>query len=220
MSVSSPLVNLEVFISPHCRMSLFFAFSNFGFLPVDLDLPAQSTLREVDALAAMICNMNYGQLMKAFPVNTNATLPILCLLSTYTVSLLHDGYGFDLDSSRLIFGLKVGGIELNWALGSILYQTNLMGWMIPNVVTDCYDKQWVNATIAVMGTALGLLFIISAWLAHHRWSCQCCGCGRSTRGSDMESLHDTQEPSNTSGRGDSSTFTEYGSGQRGRRESS
>ena len=50
-----------------------------------------------------------------------------CFHSTYTYSMLHDGYGFS-DSTNITVASIINGQKVTWALGSALYEINSLDW--------------------------------------------------------------------------------------------
>lgn len=57
-----------------------------------------------------------------------------CFHSTYTYSMLQDGYGFS-DSTNITVASIINGQKVTWALGSALFEINSLDWTYaPNQV--------------------------------------------------------------------------------------
>jgi len=140
-----------------------------------------ASLQDILDLSEGLCTWPFDRLHTTYPDNNNVTLGKLCLMAMYTVTLLHDGYGFNLQTSKFVWGNDIGNISLNWALGSILYQSNLMGWMIPQPSSG-YDKRTVEVAAGFGAVLLTVFILLTIWLAYYRWG-PCCGSSRARRSS-------------------------------------
>ena len=49
-----------------------------------------------------------------------------CYEGVYLLALLHYGYRFPMDTDSIIFTDYVGGVHLNWPLGAMANQLNLL----------------------------------------------------------------------------------------------
>ncbi|GMI45306.1 hypothetical protein TrCOL_g13325 [Triparma columacea] len=116
------------------RYGGFFAFANYLKLWHFLKLPIKANVGQVKARAEEICSMSFDELInynseihkKGKDVNLEE-LSDYCFHSTYTYSMLHDGYGFS-DSTNITVASIINGQKVTWALGSALYEINSLDW--------------------------------------------------------------------------------------------
>lgn len=130
---------------PRLESIQFVAFSGFYKAVVkNLGLPFDVSLSTLGHTAHEVCSLDADALAKRFP---NYTMSFkhsaqFCLQSMYIFTLLHQGYNMDLMGTRILFLNKKDGVELEWTLGSVLYEANAFPWVIdhcPNAPS--YDSQ-------------------------------------------------------------------------------
>jgi len=107
-----------------------------------------------------------------------------CQLGTYVVSLLHEGYGFPLhpgehDPQLMVTG-NVDGQKIDWALGAMLYETNILPYQYlsdDSAAGGVRNTTWAeefrtNSTLLVpLLSVIGLLVsgvALSSWKVYQR----------------------------------------------------
>jgi hypothetical protein len=102
-----------------------------------LRLPQTTTLEEYRKRAVDICSMSFSEVIFYFEVN-NLILEDeklgdytadFCFLTAYIYVLLVDGYGFAHNQTMTVMN-EVNGNKVGWAFGAILYEINVLPWMM------------------------------------------------------------------------------------------
>ena len=81
-----------------------------------------------------------------------------CGTSVYIGSLLQTGYGFPVDSHAVRVASDAEGIS--YALGSMIWEANALGWKFDGEHTDVENEPWVALFIV-----FALLFVIAVGIA-------------------------------------------------------
>lgn len=97
-----------------------------------LELPARSSLAEVEDGARRICSFSMGELIgfnaiKASPIKDPKALMEMCFRASFVASFLVDGAGFPRDYKVTAMDV-INGQKVGWALGSMLYEINTLPW--------------------------------------------------------------------------------------------
>lgn len=137
--------------------TVFYAFSAYAAVFSSLGLGENTTLQELREYSDRICAMDYETLDAE--LGPNEFLDTLCFSATYIYELLHDGYGFGVDSTYIRFVGEVDGTDMGWALGAILYQANLLPWSLP-ACNDSYAKGTVDAIVGGLSVSLAVLAVV------------------------------------------------------------
>jgi apyrase len=184
--------------SPASAGSLY-AFSNFAYTWAFLGASATADLADVRARAEAICAMDLFELAEY-----NAQLPDpapsaylsgYCFSAMYALELLTAGYGFPEEDSPITVVDDVNGTEVTWALGSIVYHANALGWeLLPPAAAAADDdddddgsgkatngssscdghagagtnNETVAAAAGVLGGVAGALLVGLCWCACER----------------------------------------------------
>ena len=150
----------------------FVAFSNYQSAWQFLQLPARSSVQQLYDGAQRICSMSVQQLQeynialgKDSPLEQDDSESLLrmCFQTTYAYTLLHHGYGFQLDDH--VTAVKtLNGHKVGWALGSMLYEINTLPWEYKelNAVEVLTSTPWAGQFVIV---SLFSLICITAYLA-------------------------------------------------------
>lgn len=152
----------------------FVGFSNIHHTFDFLNLDAKSSLQQLHDGTEKLCAMSlpdlqrYNMQRKVKKRLSEDDLPRMCFLSSYVLSLLHKGYGFDMNSS--IYALhQIDGHKVTWALGSIMYEVNTLPWQYEEAAMDgestAYER-FLRAEIGIFAT-LGLIALIFWCYWHH-----------------------------------------------------
>ena len=115
---------------PDFTHRVFHAFSGFSYFPSFAALPADASLADVAAAGKAVCARPWAELKTAFPQASRYYLRSYCWLSVYTVALLHEGFGFPLEDSRLRWTPSIAGTDVTYALGAMLYEVNHLPWRL------------------------------------------------------------------------------------------
>jgi len=136
------------FYRPDISNRTFYAFSGFGYFPSFFNMPNNSTLDEIEQKGREICQLNWSELMNKYPQADRYYLRSYCWLSVYTVALLHKGFGFPKaippvvtpsgnisQPYPIVWTSKLGGTDVTFALGAMLYESNRLPWHLgPDVM--------------------------------------------------------------------------------------
>lgn len=133
----------------------FYGFSSFaylaGFLKDHFSLPEHPSVAEMADGGERLCRTSYAALknrtggesqflhrcvpcpcgarrsaLRGPPTLPPPPFPRYCFYAAYATALLRDGYGFTNGSRAITFTNQVGGTDLSWALGAILFEANLL----------------------------------------------------------------------------------------------
>jgi len=110
----------------------FYAFSNFAYTINDLQLAANSSLADLNAVAEEICSMTWKHFLSSKwgkLLNETGQLSFAsdyCYELTYIFTLLHYAYQIPLENSKVIFTNVLMNAQLGWTQGSILRDINWM----------------------------------------------------------------------------------------------
>ncbi|XP_072991717.1 probable apyrase 6 isoform X1 [Typha latifolia] len=101
----------------------FLATENFFFTSKFFGLNRTSSLSNLLLAGEQFCKEDWSKLKKRYHKMEDADLSRYCFSSAYIVALLHDSLGIPLtDQSRIEFANKVGGIQIEWAVGAFIMQ--------------------------------------------------------------------------------------------------
>ena len=139
----------------------FLAFSNYYHVWDFLGLEPRSTIRQLEERTKDICDMSYTDLVKynagqSSPLDENDALVKICFKSSYALTMLKDGYGFNADDSIIATNV-IDGHKVGWALGSMLYEINTLPWKIAKHSVSNQDQ---SNTLHFMSYVFFLLAII------------------------------------------------------------
>ena len=118
----------------------FFAFANYLHIWKFGKLPIKCTVKGLGEKAREICGMSYDELI-VYNNGVEANLELLhqyCFLTSYAYSMLHYGYGFNLNDNITVANV-INGQKVGWVLGSTLYEINTLDW---TYVGDEITKQF------------------------------------------------------------------------------
>jgi len=139
---------------PPVGANQFVGFSGFANILSLLRLSPHSNVGQIGVLAQSICNLTYAQLIERMGEVTKYTYAY-CFDAMYLHALLHEGYGFDEDSTNIYLQEKISNYSVGWALGAMLYEANLLPWSLP----PCQAQSGVSTT-AVIAVSVCLVLVI------------------------------------------------------------
>lgn len=93
-----------------------------------LQLPRNATLEQIDRRSRQVCALTWQQLQDSYRYTAMEELASLCFSARYVFTMLYKGFGFPYRGQNLIFMEELQGLELNWALGSTLYEVQALPW--------------------------------------------------------------------------------------------
>ena len=93
-----------------------------------LQLPRNATLEQIDKRSRQVCALTWQQLQDSYRYTAMEELASLCFSARYVFTMLYKGFGFPYRGQNLIFMEELQGLELNWALGSTLYEVQALPW--------------------------------------------------------------------------------------------
>jgi len=151
------------------RFGEFLAFSNYFDVWQFLDLPARSSLRDVQTAARTYCEMSLDQVtnLAGNRIDEAEDIATYCFRSAYAFQILHNGYGFELDdyvtSTEIVNGQKVG-----WAVGAMLYEINTLPWQYrPNSIPTTHSVIFTGYISAILLLPCLGLFWVYRLHRHH-----------------------------------------------------
>jgi len=117
---------------PHLYDSKFVAFSHFAQIAEYLALPEIASLADLRVATEYVCSLSIEQLDTIFMrVKDKYNRVHLCFHSTYILVLLHDGFGFPIESQNIRFRRRLGnGEQIDYAVGAMIYEVNQDPWLL------------------------------------------------------------------------------------------
>jgi Golgi nucleoside diphosphatase len=138
----------------------FIAFSSYAYTLNDLGYDKHSSINTLNVKFDALCSFNETELER------NTSVPAkfvhyLCTTGMYMASLLTDGYGFDAHETSVTFENAIDQHEVGWTLGAVLYETNLLPWVVD---TTNDDSNTMTITLLIIVSCV--LAIITAVLLY------------------------------------------------------
>ncbi|XP_041908397.1 ectonucleoside triphosphate diphosphohydrolase 8-like isoform X2 [Corvus kubaryi] len=138
------------------------AFSGFYHTLHFLNLTGGQSLSSVNATIAQICSSSWEQLQLLFPTASRTQLRDACTASSYSLTLLLQGYKFSHTTWPSIhFVQQVANTDVGWTLGYMLNLTNMIPSEPPAAVTGLPSCSWIAATV-LLAIMLILTFCLLA----------------------------------------------------------
>ncbi|KAK2514162.1 ectonucleoside triphosphate diphosphohydrolase 8 [Columba livia] len=138
----------------------FFAFSGLYYNLHFLNLTGVQSLSTVNASIWQFCNSSWEKVRKEFPTMNRTHLRDTCAASTYTLSLLLQGYKFnDTTWPNIHFVQQVANVDVGWTLGYMLNLTNMIPSETPQRVIGLQRSNWIAATV-LLAVMLILIFCL------------------------------------------------------------
>ncbi|NXQ27034.1 ENTP8 diphosphohydrolase, partial [Alaudala cheleensis] len=126
----------------------FFAFSGFYYSLHFLNLTEGQSLSLVNDTIRQICTSSWKEVQELFPMASRAQLRDACTASSYTLTLLLQGYKFNYTTwPNIHFVRQVANIDVGWTLGYMLNLTNMIPSEPPAAVTELPRSIWIAATV-------------------------------------------------------------------------
>ncbi|XP_056207825.1 ectonucleoside triphosphate diphosphohydrolase 8-like isoform X2 [Falco biarmicus] len=124
-----------------------------------LNLTRGQSLSSVQATIRQFCTSSWEKVQKEFPTEKRDHLRDTCAASSYTLTLLVQGYRFNHTTwLNIHFVRQVANIDVGWTLGYMLNLTNMIPSEIPQRVTGLKRSNWTAATVLL---AIMLILIFS-----------------------------------------------------------
>ncbi|KAM8995834.1 ectonucleoside triphosphate diphosphohydrolase 8-like isoform 1-T2 [Ara ararauna] len=138
----------------------FFAFSGLYHSLHFLNLTGGQPLSSVNATIGQFCTSTWEKVQREFPTMSRTQLRDACASSTYTLTLLLQGFRFNHTTwPNIRFAQQVTGVDLGWTLGYMLNLTNMIPSEIPQRVVGLQRSNWIAATV-LLATMLILTFCL------------------------------------------------------------
>eukprot|EP01119_Soliformovum_irregulare_P013408 TRINITY_DN3557_c0_g1_i1.p1 TRINITY_DN3557_c0_g1~~TRINITY_DN3557_c0_g1_i1.p1 ORF type:complete len:552 (-),score=99.89 TRINITY_DN3557_c0_g1_i1:723-2252(-) len=116
---------------------IFYGFNGFFFLTKFLNLSSNVDIETIKSATEEFCDMTWEEINVHHSGN-NQFLQTYCFLGTWAVTLLHDGYGFNLNSTQVITHGEIDGVQLGWTYGAMLFEADLVEWeQMCSAYSDC-----------------------------------------------------------------------------------
>ncbi|XP_058709828.1 ectonucleoside triphosphate diphosphohydrolase 8-like [Poecile atricapillus] len=126
----------------------FFAFSGFYHSLHFVNLTGGQSLSLVNDTIRQICSSSWEQVQELFPTASRTQLRDACTASSYTLTLLLQGYKFNTTTwPNIHFTQQVAGTDVGWTLGYMLNLTNMIPSEPPAAVTELPRSSWVAASV-------------------------------------------------------------------------
>ncbi|XP_065551817.1 ectonucleoside triphosphate diphosphohydrolase 8-like isoform X2 [Lathamus discolor] len=140
----------------------FFAFSGLYHSLHFLNLTEGQPLTLVNATIGQFCTSTWEKVQRELPTASRIQLRDACAASTYALTLLLQGFGFNHTTWRNIrFTRQVTGVDVGWTLGYMLNLTNMIPSEIPQRVIGLRRSNWIAAMV-LLATMLILTFCLLA----------------------------------------------------------
>ncbi|NXH51292.1 ENTP8 diphosphohydrolase, partial [Rhabdornis inornatus] len=146
----------------------FLAFSGFYHSLHFLNLTGGQSLSLVNATIWQICNSSWEQVQELFPTVSRTQLRDACTASSYTLTLLLQGYKFNYTTwPNIHFVRQVANIDVGWTLGCMLNLTNIIPSEPLTAVTELPRNIWIAATV-LLAIMLILTFCLLTAMCYQR----------------------------------------------------
>ncbi|NWH69549.1 ENTP8 diphosphohydrolase, partial [Piaya cayana] len=138
----------------------FFAFSGLYHSLHFLNLTAGQPLSLVNSTIRQFCTSTWKKVQEEFPTRNKTHLRDACAASSYTLTLLLQGYKFDNTTwPNIHFIQQVADVDVGWTLGYMLNLTNMIPSETPQRVVGLQRNNWVAATV-LLAVMLILIFCL------------------------------------------------------------
>ncbi|XP_032056426.1 ectonucleoside triphosphate diphosphohydrolase 8-like [Aythya fuligula] len=146
----------------------FFAFSGFYYSLHFLNLTGEQSLSSGNDTLWKFCTSNWKKLQKEFPTANRTHLRDSCAASSYTLTLLLQGYKFNQKTWHNIhFCQQVSNVDVGWTLGYMLNLTNMIPPEIPQNVIGLPRSNWIVATV-LLAIMLVLTFCLLVAMCYQK----------------------------------------------------
>ncbi|KAI1232013.1 hypothetical protein IHE44_0007058 [Lamprotornis superbus] len=146
----------------------FLAFSGFYHSLHFLNLTGGQSLSLVNATIWQICNSSWEQVQELFPTASRTQLRDACTASSYTLTLLLQGYKFNYTTwPNIHFVQQVANVDVGWTLGCMLNLTNIIPSEPLTAVTELPRNIWIAATV-LLAIMLILSFCLLTAMCYQR----------------------------------------------------
>ncbi|KAM9595116.1 ectonucleoside triphosphate diphosphohydrolase 8-like isoform 9-T9 [Morphnus guianensis] len=131
-------------------------YHNFHFL----NLTGGQSLTSVNATIGQFCTSSWEKVQKEFPTMDRTHLRDACAASSYTLTLLLQGYKFNHTTwLNIHFVPQVANVDMGWTLGYMLNLTNMIPSETPQRVVGLQRSNWIAATV-LLAVMLILIFCL------------------------------------------------------------
>ncbi|NXE94894.1 ENTP8 diphosphohydrolase, partial [Menura novaehollandiae] len=138
----------------------FFAFSGFYHTLHFLNLTGGQSLSLVNDTIRQFCISSWEQVQKLFPTASRTHLRDACTASSYTLTLLLQGYKFNHTTwPKIHFVRQIANVDVGWTLGYMLNLTNMIPSEPAPGVIGLQRSSWIAAT-ALLAFMLILTFCL------------------------------------------------------------
>ncbi|XP_010183960.1 PREDICTED: ectonucleoside triphosphate diphosphohydrolase 8-like, partial [Mesitornis unicolor] len=138
----------------------FFAFSGLYHNLHFLNLTGGQALSSVNATIHQFCNSSWEKVQEQFPTVNRTRLRDACAASSYTLTLLLQGYKFNSETwLNIHFVRQVANVDVGWTLGYMLNLTNMIPSDVPQRVVGLQRSNWIAATV-LLAVMLILIFCL------------------------------------------------------------
>ncbi|XP_014805272.1 PREDICTED: ectonucleoside triphosphate diphosphohydrolase 8-like [Calidris pugnax] len=128
----------------------FFAFSGLYHNLHFLNLTGGQSLSLVNATIEQFCNSSWEEVQKEFPTMNRTQLRDACAATSYTLTLLLQGYKFNHTTwLNIHFVRQVANVDVGWTLGYMLNLTNMIPSETPPRVIGLQRTNWIAATVSL-----------------------------------------------------------------------
>ncbi|NXU48562.1 ENTP8 diphosphohydrolase, partial [Turnix velox] len=138
----------------------FYAFSGLYHDLHFLNLTGGQPLSSVSAAVEQFCNSSWEKVQEEFPTMNRTWLHDACAATSYSLTLLLQGYKFNHTTWHNIhFVRQVTNVDVGWTLGYMLNLTNLIPSETPPRVIGLQRTNWIAATV-LLAVMLILIFCL------------------------------------------------------------
>lgn len=149
---------------PFLSDSGFIGISSYEYAWAFLKMPSTATLDEFRSRAEEICAMSFSDVLLYFEGMNNFNndladyLPYYCFLSSYTLTLLIDGFGFQHNQTLTVMD-SIHGHAVAWPLGAMLFEINELPWELHR--QPATYNLWASLVSGIIGLVLGVIMVLS-----------------------------------------------------------
>ncbi|XP_062361703.1 ectonucleoside triphosphate diphosphohydrolase 8-like [Cinclus cinclus] len=141
----------------------FFAFSGFYHILHFLNLTGGQSSSLINATIWQICNSSWEQVQELFPRASRTQLCDTCTTSSFTLTLLLQGYKFNYTTwPNIHFVWQVANVDVGWTLGCMLNLTNIIPSEPLTAVIELPRSIWIAATVLLAIMLILTLCLLTA----------------------------------------------------------
>ncbi len=104
----------------------FVAVSAYFYTMTFAEAGDPASLEALERFGVHYCASEWSEILKAHPEVDPRYLVQYCFSAAYMVSILHEGYGFDMETTQIRALDRIGGNDTGWTLGAMIFEASAL----------------------------------------------------------------------------------------------